>query len=199
MLIEVAYHRMHHAETALRHRQEIIPSQPRDLARHPLHLLIQHRIVWISRVVYPITRSDLSIKALWAIRGIPLPHAHQLLEQRQQDEEIATALGYVVHCLQFILFHVNSAQLPLYPMLWRGNRSLILDNTADTTTDSLVEYPLYAYRQDTNRYQSAVFLLNCNLERLLKRCGAVTAVDYRKTLPNLSLLIQLLTTSSSSC
>jgi len=114
------------------------------------------------------------------INGFPLPNSDFT---GCDEEQIATALGVVVHAVSMISKYL---ELPLrYPMLPMCSRSVIRDEISQQVSP---KFPLYSRGVDRTRFEYAVFLLNKNLEQLLNSIG-LEVITLRHTLPNLQILL----------
>eukprot|EP01018_Ginkgo_biloba_P009735 Gb_35374 [translate_table: standard] len=151
------------------------------------------------------TSSDSTVESL-TIAGLQLfaPPVKRLnfLNDRQEYQSSATALGYVAHVVKLVASYLD---IPLrYPLRLGGSRSYIQDyapSAEPATTDSIsvfgvgtsskaaVEFPLFLEGQEPTRSAYAVFLLNKDLEQMLNYIG-VQSLGLRHTLPNLKRLIK---------
>lgn len=138
------------------------------------------------RSIYPI--APLGDKTL-SIAGFSLPNSDFT---GCDEENVATALGYVCHALFMIS---KWLQVPLrYTMIPMCSRSFIRDDIAQETSP---KFPLYSRGMDRPRFEYAVFLLNKNLEQLMSFQG-LDIISLRQTLPNLQRLYQVADPESSS-
>lgn len=115
---------------------------------------------------------------LYAINGCTLNNSHF---QGQDEDKIATGLGYVCHLVQLLSKYLD---IPLrYPMQPMMSRSTIQDVVA--TSD---RFPLYSKAQNIEQFRFAVALLNRNVEQLVLS-QRLEPFGLRETLPNLRLLL----------
>lgn len=122
--------------------------------------------------------SSHSSQVLYSINGCTLNNSHF---QGQDEEKIATGLGYVCHLVQLLSKYLD---IPLrYPMTPMMSRSTIQDVVVSSD-----RYPLYSKAQSIEQFRMAVALLNRNVEQLVLSQGLEPG-PLRETLPNLKLLI----------
>jgi len=130
------------------------------------------------RTIYTIQQSQ-DGKSL-SVNGFKLPNSDFT---GCDEEQIATALGYVSHILYLAAKYL---EVPLrYPMIPMCSRSMILDEISQQTSP---KFPLYSRGVDRTRFEYAVFLLNKNLEQLLNSQG-LEIISLRHTLPNVQILL----------
>ncbi len=104
---------------------------------------------------------DPQLEYEWLVGGLYLPHSHFV---GCEQDEIATALGYVCHMVCVAALWLN---IPLrYAMSAASSRSTITDHINPQTSSS-PKFPLYARGVDRTRFEYAVFLLNKNIEQLV--------------------------------
>jgi uncharacterized DUF497 family protein len=119
-----------------------------------------------------------SSQVLYSINGCTLNNSHF---HGQDEEKIATGLGYVCHLVQLLSKYLD---IPLrYPMVPMMSRSTIQDVVVSSD-----RYPLYSKAQSIDQFRTAVALLNRNVEQLVLSQGLEPG-PLRETLPNLKLLI----------
>ncbi|KAJ3300193.1 hypothetical protein HK104_003421 [Borealophlyctis nickersoniae] len=147
----------------------------------------QRDLVSDLNAIFPIEQSTFD-PALYTIREIRLPNS----EYSGQDEErIATALGYVAHLVSMVAFYLN---IPLrYPMKLMSSRSTILDTVSQQYQGSK-EFPLHSRGVERFRFEYGVFLVNKNIEQLMNYMS-LSVTNLRNTLPNLQLLIKTIVTA----
>eukprot|EP00850_Spirogloea_muscicola_P001710 SM000006S19475 [mRNA] locus=s6:1069206:1070862:+ [translate_table: standard] len=120
---------------------------------------------------------------------------------KQQQEAIATALGYVAHMVVHIASYLGE---PLrYRLQPRASRSVVVDPSPRPPPDDApsltsrsstpppkdwLEFALYQEGQDLTRFAYAIFLLNKDLEQLLSTLDQ-SPVGPRHTLPNVHCLV----------
>ncbi|PVF97994.1 hypothetical protein CPB86DRAFT_705997 [Serendipita vermifera] len=148
--------------------------------------------------IEPIEPKDL----LFGILSVPLPipvgandPAPPLTlpgDSSYNDETMATALGYVAQVLNLITAYLGD--LPVYPVVCQGSRSLIRDPISAMMGPR--SFPLYSRGVDTYRFEYGVFLLNKSLELLMSERN-LPALDLRHTLPNLKNLLLTLTSGET--
>ncbi|GAA5794773.1 hypothetical protein HPULCUR_000119 [Helicostylum pulchrum] len=140
--------------------------------------------------IYPIEQSY-DDSQQFRIRGIHLPNS---IYEGQNDELIATALGFTAHLVSMLAFYL---EIPLrYPTVPMGSRATITDVVSLISGSR--DFPLYAKGVDRYRFEFGVFLLNKNIEQLMNAYGLIV-MDLRHTLPNIHYFIQaILTTSVTS-
>ncbi|KAI8641227.1 UV radiation resistance protein and autophagy-related subunit 14-domain-containing protein [Parasitella parasitica] len=140
--------------------------------------------------IYPIEQSY-DDSQQFRIRGIYLPNS---VYDGQNDEMIATALGFTAHLVSMLAYYL---EIPLrYPTTPMSSRSTIADLVSLISGSR--EFPLYAKGVDRYRFEFGVFLLNKNIEQLMNAYGLIV-IDLRHTLPNIHYFIQaILTTSVTS-
>eukprot|EP00026_Physarum_polycephalum_P005331 Phypoly_transcript_05363.p1 GENE.Phypoly_transcript_05363~~Phypoly_transcript_05363.p1 ORF type:complete len:615 (+),score=107.27 Phypoly_transcript_05363:79-1923(+) len=139
------------------------------------------------RTIYTIQQSQ-DGKSL-SVNGFKLPNSDFT---GCDEEQIATALGYVSHILYLAAKYL---EVPLrYPMIPMCSRSMILDEISQQTSP---KFPLYSRGVDRTRFEYAVFLLNKNLEQLLNSQG-LEIISLRHTLPNVQILLSKERTSTPS-
>lgn len=131
------------------------------------------------RLIFPINSSP-DQKCL-LISGFRLPNSDF---NGCDEEQIATALGFVCH----VLFMVSKyLEVPLrYNMIPMCSRSVIRDDISQQISP---KFPLYSRGVDRTRFEYAVFLLNKNVEQLLNSLG-MDCLTLRQTLPNLQALLE---------
>lgn len=116
---------------------------------------------------------------LYSINGCTLNNSHF---HGQDEEKIATGLGYVCHLVQLLSKYLD---IPLrYPMQPMMSRSTI----QDVANNSSEKFPLYSKAQNIDQFRSAVVLLNRNVEQLVLS-QRLKPIGLRDTLPNLRLLL----------
>ncbi|KAI8373576.1 UV radiation resistance protein and autophagy-related subunit 14-domain-containing protein [Choanephora cucurbitarum] len=127
----------------------------------------------------------------FSIRGIHLPNS---VYDGQNEEMIATALGYTAHLVSMLAYYL---EIPLrYPTIPMGSRAYIRDLVSVISGSR--DFPLYSKGVDRYRFEFGVFLLNKNIEQLMNAYGLIV-IDLRHTLPNIHYFIQaILTTSVTS-
>ncbi|KAL9556577.1 hypothetical protein MBANPS3_001805 [Mucor bainieri] len=140
--------------------------------------------------IYPIEQSY-DDSQQFRIRGIYLPNS---VYDGQNDEMIATALGFTAHLVSMLAYYL---EIPLrYPTTPMSSRSTIRDLVSLISGSR--DFPLYAKGVDRYRFEFGVFLLNKNIEQLMNAYGLIV-IDLRHTLPNIHYFIQaILTTSVTS-
>ncbi|EPB81539.1 hypothetical protein HMPREF1544_11593 [Mucor circinelloides 1006PhL] len=140
--------------------------------------------------IYPIEQSY-DDSQQFRIRGIYLPNS---VYDGQNDEMIATALGFTAHLVSMLAYYL---EIPLrYPTTPMSSRSTIKDLVSLISGSR--DFPLYAKGVDRYRFEFGVFLLNKNIEQLMNAYGLIV-IDLRHTLPNIHYFIQaILTTSVTS-
>ncbi|KAI8975001.1 hypothetical protein BDB01DRAFT_765540 [Pilobolus umbonatus] len=122
------------------------------------------------------------------IRGIYLPNS---VYEGQNDDLIATALGYTAHLVSMLAYYL---EIPLkYPTSPMGSRATIRDPVS--LINGSRDFPLYAKGVDRYRFEYGVFLLNKNIEQLMNAYGLIV-MDLRHTLPNIHYFIQAILTIS---
>jgi len=90
-------------------------------------------------------------KTVYTINGISLPHSEFT---GYDEDQIATALGYVCHLL---FMSARYLQLPVrYPMSPMCSRSIIRD---DISQQNSPKFPLYSRGVDRTRFEYAVFFI----------------------------------------
>ncbi|KAH6590229.1 hypothetical protein BASA50_009491 [Batrachochytrium salamandrivorans] len=140
--------------------------------------LVKRRKLLIDglRSFFPLTETD-----GFCIRGIKLPNSNFT---GQDDERIATALGFAVHFITLLAYYLD---VPLrYYIIPVSSRSTVWDVVSQQFQGSK-EFPLYARGSERIRFEYAVFLVNKNVEQLLNYVGRPIK-NLRNTLPNLMLL-----------
>lgn len=126
--------------------------------------------------------NDVGDDCEWLVCGLHLPHSHFV---GCEQEEIATALGYVCHMVAVVAQWFN---VPLrYEMVPASSRSTISD-TISPQASGTPQFPLYARGVDRTRFEYGVFLLNKNIEQLLNHAGMEVG-RLQNTLPNLWRLL----------
>lgn len=116
------------------------------------------------QTLYPIDRIEGS-GGEYAIRGIELPTD---LTANKDDEQVAAALGYVVH---LTLLASKYLEVPLrYQMLFMGSRSFIRDPVLGSTSGTL---PLFRRNVEKERFDRAVSWLRRDIEQLLQTRGVL--------------------------
>eukprot|EP01113_Clastostelium_recurvatum_P025554 TRINITY_DN3074_c1_g1_i1.p1 TRINITY_DN3074_c1_g1~~TRINITY_DN3074_c1_g1_i1.p1 ORF type:complete len:583 (+),score=153.72 TRINITY_DN3074_c1_g1_i1:93-1841(+) len=171
--------------TLIAHRQQLTDETKKlDLDRallSSLHTSLSHRkwqLLAQLRQVYPIQQSP-DGKSL-SVNGFRLPNSDFT---GCDEEQIATALGYVTHILCMAARYLD---VPLrYPMVPMCSRSVIRDEISQQPSP---KFPLYSRGVDRTRFEYAVFLLNKNLEQLLNSQG-LDIITLRHTLPNVQILL----------
>ena len=124
---------------------------------------------------------------LYSINGCTLNNSHF---HGQDEEKIATGLGYVCHLVQLLSKYLD---IPLrYPMFPMMSRSSIQDVVVSTE-----RYPLYSKAQSIDHFRTAVALLNRNVEQLVLSQGLEPG-PLRETLPNLRILLDHFTAATPS-
>lgn len=122
--------------------------------------------------------SSHSPSTLYSINGCTLNNSHF---HGQDEEKIATGLGYVCHLVQLLSKYLD---IPLrYPMQPMMSRSTIQDVVG--TSD---RFPLYSKAQNIEQFRFAVALLNRNVEQLVLS-QRLEPLGLRETLPNLRMLL----------
>eukprot|EP01132_Coremiostelium_polycephalum_P001978 gene1978-2435_t len=140
------------------------------LEKKKWHLLSQ------IRSIYPIQQGN----KILTINGLPLPNSDFT---GYDEEQIATALGYVCHILFLASKYLD---LPLrYPMTPMASRSFIKDEISHHSSS---KFPLYSKGVEKRIFDYAVFLLNKNLEQLLNSQG-LGMFHLKETLPNVQILL----------
>lgn len=115
---------------------------------------------------------------VYMINGCTLNNSHF---HGQDEEKIATGLGYVCHLVQLLSKYLD---IPLrYPMQPMMSRSTIQDVVG--TSD---RFPLYSKAQNIEQFRFAVALLNRNVEQLVLS-QRLEPFGLRETLPNLRHLL----------
>lgn len=115
---------------------------------------------------------------VYMINGCTLNNSHF---HGQDEEKIATGLGYVCHLVQLLSKYLD---IPLrYPMQPMMSRSTIQDVVG--TSD---RFPLYSKAQNIEQFRFAVALLNRNVEQLVLS-QRLEPLGLRETLPNLRHLL----------
>ena len=110
----------------------------------------------------------------FAINGIPL--SDSALYPSGCEEEVSSALGSCCHLLTLMARYLD---VPLrYQMEVMGSRSTIYDDSRTT------KFPLYLKGADPDRFASALFFINKNVEQILDSIGVQPDSLY-KTLSNL--------------
>jgi len=114
----------------------------------------------------------------WTICGFHLPNTDFATVD---EEQIATALGYVCHLMVMLAKYLD---VPLrYPMYPRCSRSAIEDRLTNIGI-----YPLYSKGSERLRFEYAVFLLNKNLEQIF-HSQKLEIRSLKETLPNINNLL----------
>jgi hypothetical protein len=114
--------------------------------------------------------ADAQLEYEWLVGGLYLPHSHFV---GCEQDEIATALGYVCHMVCVAAVWLN---VPLrYAMSAASSRSTITDLINPQTSNS-PKFPLYARGVDRTRFEYAVFLLNKNIEQLVWKALSLSLV-----------------------
>lgn len=127
------------------------------------------------------TSSSSSGNEIFSIRGIELPSDISL---QRDDEQVSTALGYIVHLLLLISKYL---EIPLkYQPIFMASRSMIRDNVQSTSSSSQY-FPLYRKGTDKDKYEKALLWLRKDIEQVLSSRG-VTYEYSRDMLYNLNLL-----------
>eukprot|EP01039_Chlorochromonas_danica_P004336 gene4338-4757_t len=108
-----------------------------------------------------------------SIRGLELPHD---LSLAKDEEQVASALGHVVH----VVFMASKyLEVPLrYQLLFLGSRSLIRDPVLPTTQDNT--FPLFRKGTEKDRFDRALAWLRTDVDQLL--CSRGAAYDPSKPL-----------------
>ncbi|KAM9958693.1 hypothetical protein ACTFIW_012282 [Dictyostelium discoideum] len=129
------------------------------------------------RSIYPIGQGN----KMLTINSLPLPNSDY---NGFDEEQIATALGYVCHILHLASKYLD---IPLrYPMTPMGSRSFIKDEISHHSSS---KFPLYSKGVEKRIFDYAVFLLNKNLEQLLNSQGLFGNFLLKETLPNVQILL----------
>lgn len=132
--------------------------------------------------VEPVPRRPLA----FTIRGLTLPSG-PALEDADDKDGVAAALGYTAHAVQLLAFYMATPLVyPLHPRLSTSSVSDPISLGLPTRT-----FPLYPVNP-LYRFEYGVFLLNKNIENLALRIG-LRGLDIRQTLPNLKYVLYLLT------
>jgi len=126
----------------------------------------QTKLLSELQTIYPIER--LPGVSDYAIRGVELP----LDLYSKDDEQIAAALGYLVHLL---LLASKYLEVPLrYQLLFMGSRSFIRDPVAGGGST----LPLFRRNVEKDRFDRAVLWLKRNVEQLLVNRGIAYEPTY---------------------
>ncbi|EGC28780.1 hypothetical protein DICPUDRAFT_159732 [Dictyostelium purpureum] len=157
-----------------------------EILKMDLHLVHNLKVSWEKkkwnlitqiRSIYPIGQGN----KLLTINGLPLPNSDY---NGYDEEQIATALGYVCHILHLASKYLN---VPLrYPMTPMGSRSFIKDEISHHSSS---KFPLYSKGVEKRIFDYAVFLLNKNLKQLLNSQGLFGNFYLKETLPNVQILL----------
>ena len=100
----------------------------------------------------------------WVIRGIELP---PLDCPAKDEEQLATALGYIVHV---VLLLSKYQQINLrYQLLYYSSRSMIRDPTASGSMNQ--NLPLYRSNTEPERFRKAVLWLAKDIEQIIMTKG----------------------------
>jgi len=125
----------------------------------------------------------------YTIRGLRLPNNFNNILTSFDEEQVATALGYVC---QLVCMTSKYLEIPLrYRLLYRSSRSVVCD---DVTASS--QFPLYFKNMEERRFEIGVILLNKDIEQLLQACIPTTSPyasyvrELTYTLENLDLLFR---------
>lgn len=149
----------------------------------------QRRATLISELasIFPVDLVD-AANVLFSICDIPLPNGDFEAQQHLQkfkgveldDEQIASALGYVGQAVQLLAAYLT---IPLYyPIRCMGSRSLVQDPISQMKGPKI--FPLYSRGVDRYRFEYAVFLLNKDIEQIMLE-HKIGVIDLTQTLPNL--------------
>lgn len=147
----------------------------------------KHMYRWMIRelsMVYLVVAPKGNDSKGWTIAGLYLPNSDFT---GCEQEEIATALGYVCHVVQVVARWLSITLR--YEMMPLSSRSVIRNEIAAHLSGS-ARYPLYARGVDRTRFEYGVFLLNKNLEQVLQSQG-IEVERLQNTLPNLYKLYQM--------
>ncbi|KAI5807003.1 UV radiation resistance protein and autophagy-related subunit 14-domain-containing protein [Geopyxis carbonaria] len=142
----------------------------------------RQRIVAELMSIYPIVSLPGAAHGLaFTIRGLHLPSSNH--EDAGNPHETSAALGHVSHILTLLSYYLGT---PLrYPLRTIGSTSWVLDPIS--VIQGPRAFPLYVRGAVYYRFEYALFLVNKDLEQLMKRVG-LQAVDIRHTLGNLKSL-----------
>nr|KAJ3408277.1 hypothetical protein HK105_003226 [Polyrhizophydium stewartii] len=151
----------------------------KEMSRTLLHIT-QRRQQHIAdlQTIFPIAAHE---DGCPTIRGIKLPNTNFA---GQDDERIATALGFTAHLVTLLAYYLD---VPLrYYMLPISSRSTVWD-VVSLQFQGSKEFPLFARGSERIRFEYAVFLINKNIEQLLNHTGRPVK-NLRNTLPNVRAL-----------
>jgi hypothetical protein len=137
-------------------RQQITDQRKQLLKLQFLIEARQLKLLSDLRFVYPIDRSE---NGHFTIRGLELPAD---LSTAKDEEQVASALGYVVHLL---LLASKYLEQPLrYQLLFMGSRSLVRDPMLLHQDNT---FPLFRKSIEKERFERAVLWLRGDIEQLL--------------------------------
>lgn len=142
--------------------------------------------------IYPIEPTP-GKPCLFTVCGLPLPNASSPSSSSLDDDPAATAaaLSWVAHITHLLSVYL-STPIP-YPPTVHGSTSSILDPISISLHSLAARtFPLYQKGSIQFRFEYGVFLLNTNIELLMRRQG-LRMLDKRHTLPNLKYLFYVLT------
>ncbi len=133
------------------------------------------------RDIFPVAQQQ---QGVWTIAGIRLPNSEFA---GCDQEQIATALGYVCHVVNVVARWLGITLT--YDTIPMSSRSIVKDDISVQGSGSS-KFPLYARGVDRTRFEYAVFLLNKDIEQLLHSQG-IEALPLKNTLPNLHRLMNM--------
>ncbi len=144
----------------------------------------QYEIITELQSVYPIVETSPNT---FTICNLVLPDSDYA---KCDDEEIATALGYVCHLVFMIAKYL---ELPLrYPLKPMCSRSSVTNPISPQFRGK--DLPLFKKgTREIFMFDYAVFLLNKDIQQLCNACGT-KAQHLQRTLPNLRALLERFTT-----
>eukprot|EP00038_Savillea_parva_P009009 m.180643 g.180643 ORF g.180643 m.180643 type:complete len:481 (-) comp15052_c0_seq1:219-1661(-) len=126
----------------------------------------QTRIILELSQIFPIQQGPPPGRA-WSICRLELPTGNDYAGW--DEDEVATALGYVSHLSFMIAKYLGVPfRFPMRPMC---SRSVIVDDMSANPSDEDRVFPLYAHGRNKGRFENAVTMLNLNIEQLLSHCG----------------------------
>ena len=148
--------------------------------------------------IYPI--QPLSLGSLsFDVRSLRLPNAGSGAggSKHPTEEETAAALGHAAHLTHLLSYYLSTPQP--YPLTPHSSTSTVFDPISTSlppisfpSLNAARTFPLYQKGAVGYRYEYGVFLLNCNIERLMGGLGA-RVLDLRHTAGNLKYVITVIT------
>ncbi|TPX32040.1 hypothetical protein SmJEL517_g04771 [Synchytrium microbalum] len=168
---------------ALESRRDLLSGKKTDVSKSTLSISRRQReLITNLKDIFPIEQSTFDVLT-YTICGLRLPNADYT---GQDDEKIATALGFTAHLICMIAFYL---EVPLrYSPRPMSSRATIIDGVSQQYQDNN-EFPLFSRGSDRFRFDYGVFLLNKNVEQLMNHVG-LNVSNLRNTLPNLKILCQ---------